>query len=192
MTRFLTFGATLLLSTAAYAGGSHEHGQPQPQGYNATANNTALAGAAALSRSAAASHSAASAGATGGAATARGGAGGSGTGQAYNGGNTMNYSGGSYNGPRYIAPDVSAPSISTANECALPRSFGLSALLGGASGGWARESENCKRQRMAKYLDRIGDHKTAREVMCLEDDMRRAAYSSGHPCARDVRGWAGD
>lgn len=96
---------------------------------------------------------------------------------------------GGYNGPRYTTPDAIAPSIVTANECALPRSFGVSAILAGLSGGWANETDSCKHIRLSRTLEKMQDHDGAREALCLEDDMRRAAYSSGHPCAKDRLGW---
>lgn len=189
MTRTLLITAALCLSPAAYAGGTHDqqHGQPQQPSYTATANNTAVAGAAA--RSMAASQARSVAGATGGAASAQGGRGGAG-GSASNGGQTMNYSGGSTSySARGNTPDAIAPSIATANDCALPKSVGFSLFGWGASGGFANESDACKRQRLAAILMKMGDARGAREALCLEEDMRRAAYSSGAPCAADARGW---
>lgn len=195
MNKLLLTTALCLIAGMAQAGGSHEqHGQPpatvtgqqsqgqlqgqlqgQRQGQTAKGGNAAALGGA------------------GGSANARGGRGGAGG----SGGNTgpvtvNNTTGGGYgySGPRYTTPDAIAPSIGTANECALPRSFGVSAILAGISGGWANESEDCKQLRKMKYLAQTGDARTAREMECQTNDvMRRAAYSAGRPCARDARGW---
>lgn len=193
MNKLLLTTAFCLIAGMAQAGGSYEqHGQPpatvtgqqsqgqlqgqlqgQRQGQTAQGGNAAALGGA------------------GGSATARGGRGGAGGSGGNTGPVTVNNTtgGGGYNGPRYTTPDAIAPSIGTANECALPKSAGLSLFGFGASGGFANESDSCKRQRLATMLVRMGDPKGSREVLCLEDDMRRAAYSSGRPCARDARGW---
>lgn len=173
--RHLLLTTTLcLVATTAWAGGEY-HAPVASPASAAPSYTTNAPSAAATSHSQSSSVSKSNANANTGPVTV-------------NNSTTPGYSGGGYNGPRYPTPDAIAPSIVTANECALPRSFGISAIFAGLSGGWATESESCKRLRLARSLSE-NDPATAREVKCLEDDMRRAAYSSGHPCRRDVRGW---
>ncbi len=189
--------ALCLLGTAAYATGAHEapHGGTTPA-VSGQQSQGQMQGQLQAQRATAMARS--SSNATGGNAMAQGGRGGAGGrggnaaggagGQANNGGQSMNYSGGNYSA-RGNNVDAFAPSIATANECALPKSAGASFLGIGMSGGFANESDSCKRQRLATMLVKMGDPRAAREALCLDEDMRRAAYSSGHPCAADARGW---
>lgn len=195
MNKLLLTTALCLFAVSAHAGGSHDqHDQPATQPtVTGQQSQGQLQGQLQAQRQIARGGNAAAQGGQGGAG-GRGGSGGSATGG--RGGNTgpvtvNNTTGGGYgyNGPRYNTPDAIAPSVVTANECALPKSAGLSVFGFGLSGGFANESENCKRRLLAHDLDVTGDRMTAREVRCLEEPMRRAAYSSGRPCARDARGW---
>lgn len=116
---------------------------------------------------------------------ANGGKGGKG-GKGGNGGsvtNTINSNGnGGYNGPsnpRLAASAIAPPIIS--GGCA---GFGASAALQlpgiGIGGGAVKVDRVCQ-------LHMIGEDAAAKELLCQQDDIRKAFLASGEPCAADLK-----
>lgn len=78
-------------------------------------------------------------------------------------------------------PDVVPPSFPTAYECGKGFSGGVSAFGFGGSGGGVAESEECNARADAAYAAKLGDHITAREIMCAKE-----RYYMGNKRAQQV------
>lgn len=184
--------ALMSVTSTAFAGGNGDYGhQPtQPTGttYNATVNNTALAGALANSRSSSASnsHSASTStsAATGGRSNARATGGNS---SVNNSGVNVNNSSG--NGHSYNTPDAIAPSINGGNTCAVGGSGALSFAGIGLGGGYSGESKSCALRQEAALLYNMGFVVEAKNMLCEDTNYSNAFARSGHPCAADVQRW---
>lgn len=183
MKHVLLATAALFVCGTAYAGQEH---QPAPAAMPAAAPaNTAISRAAALS----ASQSRASAVATGG--QSRSSATGGQSSVTVN--NTASTGGRGYGGgysARGNTPDVVLPGVSGGHPCGLGGSAGGSGMSIGAAVGAMWPGRGCEVREKARLLYNMGDHRAAREAACLDDDLRRAMFSGGAPCAKDARGWA--
>ena len=66
-------------------------------------------------------------------------------------------------------PDVVAPSFPTAYECGKGVSGGFGVAGFGGTAGGVIESEECNTRADAAYAAKLGDHITAREMMCAKE-----------------------
>lgn len=105
---------------------------------------------------------------------------------------TVNNSTGGYGGgysARGNTPDVLGGSVNGGNPCGLGASGGGSGPGFGGLLSFMWEGKGCERRQNAALLANMGDVASARETLCYDDTVRRARYTTGHPCARDARGW---
>jgi hypothetical protein len=90
-------------------------------------------------------------------------------------------------------PNVFAPGLAAAGS-----EVCLGSVSGGGSGsgfgvtiGGTFVDRECQLRLNARTLATLGYPVAARETMCLDEDVRRAMYAAGTPCAYDRNGWAG-
>jgi hypothetical protein len=95
--------------------------------------------------------------------------------------------------PGKTVPNVFAPGLAAAGS-----EVCLGSVSGGGSGsgfgltiGGTFVDRECQLRLNARTLATLGYPVAARETMCLDDDVRRAMYAAGTPCAGDRAGWAG-
>jgi hypothetical protein len=90
-------------------------------------------------------------------------------------------------------PNVFAPGLAAAGS-----EVCLGSVSGGGSGsgfgltiGGTFVDRECQLRLNARTLATLGYPVAARETMCLDEDVRRAMYAAGTPCAMDRNGWGG-
>jgi hypothetical protein len=90
-------------------------------------------------------------------------------------------------------PNVFAPGLAAAGS-----EVCLGSVSGGGSGGGfgvmlggTFVDRECQLRLNARTLATLGYPVAARETMCLDEDVRRAMYAAGTPCAADRHGWGG-
>jgi hypothetical protein len=95
--------------------------------------------------------------------------------------------------PGRTVPNVFAPGLAAAGS-----EVCLGSVSGGGSGsgfgltiGGTFVDRECQLRLNARTLATLGYPVAARETMCLDEDVRRAMYAAGTPCAGDRAGWAG-
>jgi hypothetical protein len=181
--------ALCLIGAAAQAGGGHEqpHGGTTPATITGTQSPGQLQGQLQAQRSTnlnANRNANNNANRNANNNRAAGGAGG----QANNGGQTMNYSGGNYSA-RGNAPDVILGSVSGGNPCGLAAGAGGAFQSVGAAFQKMWEGEGCQTNEDAKLLFNVGLDAVAKERLCESTYYSNAFARAGQPCVGDVQRW---
>ena len=97
-------------------------------------------------------------------------------------------SGGGYSA-RGNTPDVVLPGVGGGHPCGLGGGAGGSGMGVGAALGLMWPGRGCEIREKSRLLYNMGNKQAAHEEACLDDDLRRALFSAGTPCARDWKGW---
>jgi hypothetical protein len=83
-------------------------------------------------------------------------------------------------------PDVTAPNVLGGNPCAVGASGGVSLPGFGISAGTTWADKACERRQQAALLFNMGEQTVARELMCQDDQVRKAMRAGGKPCVVDT------
>jgi hypothetical protein len=83
-------------------------------------------------------------------------------------------------------PQVSAPNVLGGNACAVGASGGLALPGFGITAGTTWADKACERRQQAALLFNMGELTVARELMCQDDQVRKAMQAGGKPCVVDT------
>ncbi len=83
-------------------------------------------------------------------------------------------------------PEVIAPNVMGGNPCAVGASGGLALPGFGLSAGGTWADKACELRQQAALLFNMGEQGVARELMCQDDQVRKAMISGGKPCVADL------
>ena len=83
-------------------------------------------------------------------------------------------------------PEVIAPNVSGGNPCAVGASGGVALPGFGITAGGTWADKACERRQQAALLFNMGEPMVARELMCQDEQVRKAMLSGGKPCVADT------
>jgi hypothetical protein len=83
-------------------------------------------------------------------------------------------------------PEVIAPNVSGGNPCAVGASGGVALPGFGITAGGTWADKACERRQQAALLFNMGEPMVARELMCQDEQVRKAMLSGGKPCVVDT------
>jgi hypothetical protein len=95
-----------------------------------------------------------------------------------------------YSGSQTVknVPSVSGPPLTTSNDTCMGSTSGSVNIAGlGIGGGSTWTDANCKRLKNARELWNMGMKAAGMELMCLDDENRKALISTGYQCAPTER-----
>lgn len=87
------------------------------------------------------------------------------------------------------APVIVAPSMSSADNCAVGIVLGGVGQKGGGTLGFLWEDDGCARARNARVEADLGDRDVARDMMCVDPIVRWARRARQRPCPQDRAEW---
>jgi hypothetical protein len=83
-------------------------------------------------------------------------------------------------------PEVIAPNVMGGNPCAVGASGGVALPGFGITAGGTWADKACERRQQAALLFNMGEPMVARELMCQDEQVRKAMLSGGKPCVADT------